>query len=115
MRSPASRSVSISVSIEGFVSPSLRTLRLSFTRVATVCHVVTKTSPRLLIAAARSSASSRRRSPWNCSRRNAAVCPVTPLNGANQNHTASSSWLNRSTIVPAISVLPEPVGASISR
>lgn len=84
-------------------------------RVATVCQVVTKTSPRRLPAATRSSVSSRRRSPWNCSRRKAADWPTTPLKGANQNHTTSSTCEKRSTMVPAIKVLPEPVGASISR
>ena len=97
-----------------FCSPGRWTLRLSFTFVATVCHVVTKTSPVRLSAACRSSDNSRSRRPGNSARNAEAVWPVTPLNGANQNQTTDSVAENCSTICPAIRVLPAPVGASKS-
>ena len=67
------RKAIINSSTVGFCSPETCTLRLSFTFVATVCHVVTNTSPEWLSAACLSSDSSRSRNPGNSARNVEAV------------------------------------------
>ena len=115
MRSPLARRRITRLTKEELVSSSFRTFRLSFTRTATDPHVVTKTSLLRVIAASRSFDKLRIRRPVNSSLMKFSVCAVTPLNGANQNQTTSSTLLNFSTRVPAMRVFPAPVGASMRR